>query len=57
MGITSFTFICFFAGILILYYLIPKKLQWGFLLLCSVAYYLLSGNGFLILYPLFSVTA
>lgn len=57
MGITSFTFICFFAGILILYYLIPKKLQWGFLLLCSVAYYLLSGNGFLILYPVFSVTA
>ena len=56
MGITSFTFICFFAGILILYYLIPKKLQWGFLLLCSVAYYLLSGNGFLILYPVFSVT-
>ena len=57
MGITSFYFLCFFAVILILYYLIPKKLQWGLLLICSVAYYLLSGNGMLILYPVVSVTA
>ena len=45
MGITSFYFLCFFGVILILYYSIPRKLQWGLLLLCSVAYYLLSGNG------------
>lgn len=57
MGITSFYFLCFFGAILILYYLIPKKLQWGLLLLCSAAYYLLSGNGMLILYPIVSVTA
>ena len=57
MGITSFYFLCFFAGILILYYMIPGKLQWGLLLLGSVAYYLLSGNGILILYPVVSVTA
>ena len=57
MGITSFYFLCFFAAILILYYLIPKKLRWGLLLVCSVAYYLLSGNGMLILYPIVSVTA
>lgn len=56
MSITSFTFLCFFAGILILYYLIPKKLQWVLLLLCSVGYYLLAGQEFLILYPLFSVS-
>ena len=37
--------------------MIPGKLQWGLLLLCSVAYYLLSGNGILILYPVVSVTA
>lgn len=54
MGITSFYFLCFFAGILILYYLIPKKWQWCFLLLCSIAYYLLTDNGILILYPLLS---
>ncbi|MCM1086725.1 MAG: hypothetical protein NC419_01125 [Muribaculaceae bacterium] len=57
MGITSFYFICFFALILILYYSIPKKWQWGFLLLCSIAYYLLTDNGILILYPIVSVTA
>ena len=57
MGITSFYFLCFFAAILILYYIIPAKFQWGLLLLCSEAYYLLSGNGLLILYPVASVTA
>ncbi len=57
MGITSFNFLCFFAAILILYYVIPGRLQWALLLVCSVAYYLLSGNGMLILYPLVSVTA
>lgn len=57
MGITSFYFLCFFAVILVLYYSIPAKLQWGLLLMCSVAYYLLSGNGMLILYPVVSVTA
>ena len=57
MGITSFNFLCFFTAILILYYVIPKRLQWGLLLVCSVAYYLLSGNGMLILYPVVSVTA
>lgn len=48
---TSFYFLCFYACILIIYYLIPKKTQWVFLLLASVSYYLLSGNGILILYP------
>ena len=57
MSITSFYFLCFFAAILILYYAIPKKLQWGLLLACSIIYYLLSGNGVLIVYPIVSVTA
>lgn len=57
MGITSFYFLCFFAVMLILYYCIPKKLQWGFLLACSAAYYLMTGNGLLILYPIVSVSA
>lgn len=57
MGITSFYFLCFFAVMLILYYCIPKKFQWGFLLTCSVAYYLMTGNGLLILYPIVSVSA
>lgn len=54
---TSFYFLCFFTGILILYYLIPKKTQWVFLLFASIAYYLLTGNGILILYPLAACAA
>ncbi len=57
MGITSFYFLCFFAAILILYYVIPGRMQWGLLLVCSIAYYLLSGNGMLIVYPIVSVSA
>lgn len=52
MPFTSFYFLCFYACILILYYLIPRKLQWMLLLAASAAYYLLSGNGILILYPI-----
>ena len=55
MGITSFYFLCFFAGVLIIYYIIPRKLQWAFLLLCSIAYYLITDNAVLILYPIVSV--
>lgn len=51
MSFTSFYFLCFYACVLIIYYLIPAKLQWIFLLVSSAAYYLLSGNGILILYP------
>ena len=56
MGITSFTFLLFFAVSVILYYSIPKRCQWYFLLLLSVIYFLASGNALLILYPLASVT-
>ena len=56
MGITSFAFLLFFTISLILYYSIPKRCQWCFLLLLSVIYFLASGNALLILYPLASVT-
>ena len=57
MGITSFYFLCFFAVMLLLYYSIPRKFKWGLLLLCSILYYLLSGQGVRIGYPIVSVTA
>lgn len=57
MGITSFYFLCFFAVMLVLYYSIPRKFQWGFLLLCSMTYCLLVGQGALLIYPFFSVAA
>lgn len=52
--ITSFYFLCFLAGIILLYYVCPKQIRWCVLLLSSIAYYLLSGNGVLIVYPLIS---
>ncbi len=48
---TSFYFLCFYTFILLIYYLIPRKTQWVFLLFASAAFYLLTGNGLLILYP------
>ena len=57
MGITSFYFLCFFTVLLVVYYCIPRKFQWGFLLLGSVVYCLLAGQGVLLFYPLVSVGA
>ncbi|MBS7303952.1 MAG: MBOAT family protein [Lachnospiraceae bacterium] len=56
MGITSFLFLLFFAVSAVLYYSIPKRCQWLFLLLISVIFFLASGNALLILYPLASIT-
>ena len=56
MGITSFLFLLFFAVSVILYYSIPKRCQWSFLLVISMFYFLVSGNALLILYPLASIT-
>lgn len=50
--ITSFYFLCFLLGVLVLYYVVPGRFQWLVLLASSIAYYLLSGNGLLIVYPL-----
>ncbi len=55
MGITSFYFLVFYALVLLVFYVVPKKLQWAVLLAASIVYYLLSGQGILILYPLGAV--
>lgn len=57
MNITSFAFLCFYAVVLFLYYLIPKKVQWKFLLAVSIFYFLTAGELWLIVYPAASVTA
>lgn len=54
---TSFYFLCFYVCLLAVYYIVPKKAQWCVLLFSSIAYYLLSGNGILILYPIISCLA
>lgn len=55
MGITSFYFLCFYALILGVYYIVPKKTQWMFLLFVSVCYFLTAGELWLIIYPFVSV--
>lgn len=45
----------FYAFVLLIYYIVPKKGQWVILLLASILYYLFSDNGFLIFYPLAAV--
>lgn len=49
--VTSFYFLCFLLTVILIYYVVPQKVQWCVLLLASIAYYLLSGNGLLVLYP------
>ena len=56
MSITSFYFLCFYVLLLIVYYLMPKRAQWMVLLVGGMAYYLLSGQGLLIIYPLVTGT-
>lgn len=56
MGITSFAFLCSFAVVLALYYLIPKRIQWMFLLLVSILYFLTAGEPWLLLYPAAAIT-
>lgn len=56
MSITSFYFLCFYVFLLLIYYIVPKKFQWGVLLSGGLVYYLISGQGILIFYPLLTGT-
>lgn len=56
MNLTDFYFLCAFAVILVIYYIVPGKCQWGVILVSSIAFYLLNGHPLLILYPVLSVT-
>lgn len=51
MSITSFYFLCFYVIVLLLYYILPKKVQWGVLLLGGLGFCLLSGQGWLFVFP------
>ena len=55
MNLTDFYFLCAFAIILPIYYLVPSKYRWGVILVGSIAFYLTSGYAALILYPIVSV--
>lgn len=43
LRITSFDFVLFAAAVVLAYYLLPKKWQWGILLVCSYVFYLWGG--------------
>ena len=43
MSIVSVRFILFALGLIVLYYLIPKRFQWWLLLACSLCFYCLNG--------------
>lgn len=57
MAFQSLTFLVFFAAVLLLYYLVPQKLQWVFLLLSSYFFYLYASPKFLIFILFTTVTA
>ena len=48
MSFVSFQFIIFLAGLILLYYVLPKKVQWMLLLVGSIAFYTYSGPKYLI---------
>ena len=41
MSILSLAFIIFLAAVVLVYYIVPKKCQWGVLLIASCIFYLL----------------
>lgn len=55
MGLTTFKFLCFLACTIFIYYILPKKYQWTFLLGVSIAYFLLANAPFLIVYPFVAI--
>ncbi len=47
MSMTSFPFLCFAALTVLLYYLVPKRIQWCVLLLASTVFYAAAGGWYL----------
>ena len=56
MSITSFYFLCFYAVLLLLYYILPRRSQWVLLLAGSILFFVLSGDPVLLVYPAAGVT-
>ena len=55
MGITSLEFIAFGTISIFLFYCIPVKVRWVYLLLLNIAFIALSGNPLLIIYPVTTI--
>ena len=57
MTFNTLTFIGFFVAVLVLYYLVPKRFQWVFLLMSSYFFYLYAGPKFVIFMLITTVTS
>lgn len=57
MSFVSFTFLIFIATVFVVYYLVPKKTQWVFLLLASYVFYAWAGIGYLAYIVFTTITA
>lgn len=55
MGITTLNFFVFLLISVILYYLCPKKIRWGILLIASITFFLIAGSIKLLAYMLFGI--
>ena len=56
MSFTSFEFLCFLASTVLLYYVLPKKIQWILLLIASFVFYAFAG-GFYLPYILVTIVS
>lgn len=57
MLFTSYGFIAFIFVVLLLYYLVPKKLQWGLLLVASLGFYAISDPRYLLFVAVTAISA
>lgn len=55
MTVTSFYFLVFLLAGVLIFYIVPKKVQWVILLLMSVIYYLSAATPYTILFVVGSV--
>ncbi|MCR4650585.1 MAG: MBOAT family protein [Lachnospiraceae bacterium] len=57
MGITSLYYFCLLAVGISIYYIIPKKCRWVWILVLSVGYFLTTGSALLLLFPVLQTGA
>lgn len=57
MSLVSITFILFFIGVMIVYYLVPSRLQWMVLLASSLLFYFWTATPYTIIYVVISVVS
>lgn len=57
MSLISISFLLFFTGILLVYYLVPGKLQWVVLLAASILFYFLAATPYTFVYLVLSIVS